>query len=51
MPRHHTKEQILAWLQHMRLADNIFMGAFFRHRIVGARFIAPVRVQDAFRAQ
>ena len=42
MPRHHTKEQILAWLQRMRLADNEFMSAFFRCDKESAQFVLRI---------
>ncbi|MBQ6657668.1 MAG: PD-(D/E)XK nuclease family transposase [Ottowia sp.] len=42
MPKHATKEQILAHLQRMRLADNVFMSAFFRHNPQSAQFVLRI---------
>ena len=37
-----TKEQIFARLQQMRLADNEFMSAFFRHNVESAQFVLRI---------
>ncbi|MBO7410812.1 MAG: Rpn family recombination-promoting nuclease/putative transposase [Ottowia sp.] len=42
MSKRPSREQILAHLQHMRLADNIFMGAFFRHNVDSAQFVLRI---------
>ena len=42
MPSSRTKEAILARLQQMRLADNEFMSAFFRHNVESAQFVLRI---------
>lgn len=42
MPKRTSTEHILAHLQQMRLADNIFMGAFFRHNVESAQFVLRI---------
>ena len=42
MPSPRTKEQIFARLQQMRLADNEFMSAFFRHNVESAQFVLRI---------
>ena len=42
MPRQLSKEQILARIQRMRLADNIFMSAFFLHNRESAQFVLRI---------
>ncbi|MBR5949871.1 MAG: Rpn family recombination-promoting nuclease/putative transposase [Actinomycetaceae bacterium] len=42
MPRLRSKEEIIARLQQMRLADNEFMSAFFRHNVECAQFVLRI---------
>ena len=42
MPERTSKEQILAYIQRLRLADNIFMSAFFRHNKESAQFVLRI---------
>ena len=42
MFQHPTKEQLLARIQRLRLADNIFMSAFFRHNKESAQFVLRI---------
>ena len=42
MPKQLSREQTLARIQRMRLADNVFMSAFFRHNKESAQFVLRI---------